>query len=217
MSQHNITAAMATFSETPCRTAMSNLAVLLKSYNESNAMAIESIFDNAFDERIRMDLNGRSYKRDFLLYQETKNSERQRQVYDIVMEVLDSENFHFTYRLEDCCDCDENDTHDESSCSLSSIANLSSTFHSVATVKNGKVVRIKPMTASAYIHLFESNITYAMDQVAKEEYQSQQEGWGDKETASARKERKSRRRCGPRCLVRRLSGMFASSEDHPRQ
>ncbi len=185
---------MVSYGTTPCRTAMSNLETLLKSYNGSNPMSLESLFDNTFDQRLRMDLNGRTYKRDFLLFQESNNFSRRREVFDIVMEVLDSETFHYTYRIEECVDPD-----DESSCFSSSSASISSTFHSLATVQNGKIIKIKPMTGSAYVELFESNIIYAAEQS-----QRQKQTWEEmEETKPIRK--------GKRCkkhINLKLSGIL---------
>ena len=150
---------MSSYGTTPCRAAMSNLETLLKSYNGSNPTTLESLFDNTFDQSIRMELNGRTYKRNFLLFQESKNISRRREVFDIEMEVLDSETFRFVYRIEECYD-----QEDESSCFSTSSVSINSTFHSIATVQNGKIVRIKPMTGSAYIEMFESNIIYAAEE-----------------------------------------------------
>ena len=171
---------MNSYGTTPCRTAMSNLEALLRSYAGSNPKSLETLFNNTFDQKITMDLNGRTYKREFLMFQENKNSSLRREVHDVVMEVLDSESFHFTYRIEDCFD--ESECSDISSCFSSSTASISSTFHSLATVKNGKIVKIKPMTGSAYVELFESNIIYATEVSQRQEKE---------EIKPARKEKKS--------------------------
>mmetsp|Transcript_16410 Transcript_16410/g.41145 ORF Transcript_16410/g.41145 Transcript_16410/m.41145 type:complete len:197 (-) Transcript_16410:78-668(-) len=186
---------MVSYGTTPCRTAMSNLQALLRSYNGSNPMSLESLFNNTFDKRIRMNLNGRTYRRDFLLFQETNNFSRRREVYDIVMEVLDSETFHYTYRIEECCDPDE-----ESSCFSSSSASISSTFHSLATVQNGKIVKVKPMTGSAYVELFESNIIYAA-----EESQRQKQTWEEMELTKPTKGKKCKKD-----FIRKLSGILSA-------
>lgn len=172
---------------------MNNLEALLTCYDGSNQTSLESLFDNTFDQKIRMDLNGRTYKREFLKFQECKNFDRSLKVYDIEMEVLDSESFHYTFRVEDCSESDS----DESSCFSSSTASLSSTFHSLATVKNGKIVKIKPMTGSAYVDLFESNIILAAEESE------------EKETKPTQEEKKSRKN-GKKRMMKCLSGMFTS-------
>ena len=184
---------MSSYGTTPCQKAMNNLEALLTCYDGFNQTSLESIFDNTFDQKIRMDLNGRTYKREFLKFQESKNFDRSLKVYDIEMEVLDSESFHYTFRVEDCSESD----NDESSCFSSSTASLSSTFHSLATVKNGKIVKIKPMTGSAYVDLFESNIILAAEESE------------EKATKPTQEEKKSRK-TGKKRMMKCLSGMFTS-------
>ena len=138
-----------------CRTAMDNLGIFLKSYTMSDQW-LESLFDKTFDRTIRLDLNGHSYKRDFLIYQETRNFARRLRVENIVIEFLDHETFHYTYDVDPCCD-------DHPCSSSTAAAAPSSTFHSLATVKHGKISKIKPMTGSAYVGLFEFNINYVME------------------------------------------------------
>ena len=144
-----------------CRTAMDNLGIFLKSYTMSDQW-LESLFDKTFDRTIRLDLNGHSYKRDFLIYQETRNFARRLRVENIVIEFLDHETFHYTYDVDPCCD-------DHPCSSSTAAAAPSSTFHSLATVKHGKISKIKPMTGSAYVELFEFNINYVMDDKAEVE------------------------------------------------
>eukprot|EP00537_Pseudo-nitzschia_pungens_P000944 CAMPEP_0172359368 /NCGR_PEP_ID=MMETSP1060-20121228/3578_1 /TAXON_ID=37318 /ORGANISM="Pseudo-nitzschia pungens, Strain cf. cingulata" /LENGTH=198 /DNA_ID=CAMNT_0013080985 /DNA_START=78 /DNA_END=674 /DNA_ORIENTATION=+ len=134
---------------TPCRTAMNNLEALLKSYNRCNeGRSIEYLFNDTFDPAIRMHLNGQRYNRDFLMYQNTQNSARGLQVKNIVMEPLDNASFHYTFQVVNCFNTKDSDHNDDKICM----------FHSFATVENGKIVKIKPMTGLAYMKLFAHNI-----------------------------------------------------------
>lgn len=147
---------------TSCRSAMANLEILLKSYNisEDRTQKLEeSLFDNTFDPAVRMDLKGRSLKRDFLLFQIKQNFARRLRVHNIVMEVLDSENFDYTFQIQ----MDEKEGQDDSQ--------MQWTFHSLATVKDGKIAKIKPLTGTAYINWFEDNIRIDMSErkAAKED------------------------------------------------
>ena len=181
---------------------MTNLEVLLRSYNASNPLSIENLFDNAFDRSVRIVLDGRTYKRDFLLFQETQNFSRRWKVDRIEMEVLDNESFHYTYRIEDFYDSNEN-YNDDSSSSWSLTASLSLTFHAMAMVKQGKIVKIKPMTGLAYIDLFGSNTRHAREKA--EECVTRRQG-SEVEKRSAILQNHRCRRSSGQFIIQRLSG-----------
>lgn len=144
---------------------MSNLEDVLKSYSGSDQQSyMESLFSRTFDHRIRMIINGRSYKRNFIIYQNRMNFARELQVENIVMEFLDHNSFHYTFQVVNCCST--NDRH---------LDNQTHTFHAFATVERGKILTIKPMTGLLYIRLFEGNINYEMDERDKEDSTVQQE------------------------------------------
>ena len=183
---------------------MTNLEILLRSYNMFNPSSPEDLFDSVFDRSVRIVLDGRTYKREFLLFQETQNFQRRWNVDRIDMEILDKESFHYTYRIEDLYDPNEsyNDDSSSSSSSLSQASSLSSTFHAMATVKNGKIVKIKPMTGLAFIDLFESNISHSIGKTEE----SKTLGLEGKELSTIPKTHQCRRRSSVPCIVRRLSG-----------
>ena len=169
-------------SSSPSRTAMNNLRMYLESFSQHTMMPssistststdfggltqLEYLFDTTFYKTIRLDLNGRSYRRDFLLCQAKCNYKRRLRVQNLTMEILDNETFHYTFDII----LDNND--DQST--ITAPPKLLQ-FHSIATVsnRNGKIIKIKPMTGSAYVELFEFNINYVIDEQQQQQQQQQ--------------------------------------------
>ena len=167
-------------SSSPSRTAMNNLRMCLESFSQHTMMPssistststdfggltqLEYLFDTTFYKTIRLDLNGRSYRRDFLLCQAKCNYKRRLRVQNLTMEILDNETFHYTFDII----LDNND--DQST--ITAPPKLLQ-FHSIATVsnRNGKIIKIKPMTGSAYVELFEFNINYVIDEQQQQQQQ----------------------------------------------
>ena len=167
-------------SSSPSRTAMNNLRIYLESFSQHTMMPssirtststdfggltqLEYLFDTTFYKTIRLDLNGRSYRRDFLLCQAKCNYKRRLRVQNLTMEILDNETFHYTFDII----LDNND--DQST--ITAPPKLLQ-FHSIATVsnRNGKIIKIKPMTGSAYVELFEFNINYVIDEQQQQQQQ----------------------------------------------
>ena len=127
---------------------------------------LEYLFDTTFYKTIRLDLNGRSYRRDFLLCQAKCNYKRRLRVQNLTMEILDNETFHYTFDII----LDNNDDQFTTTAPPKLLQ-----FHSIATVsnRNGKIIKIKPMTGSAYVELFEFNINYVIDEQQQQQQQQQ--------------------------------------------
>ena len=171
-------------SSSPSRTAMNNLRMYLESFSQHTMMPssiststntstefgglpqLEYLFDTTFYKTIRLDLNGRSYRRDFLLCQAKCNYKRRLRVQNLTMEILDNETFHYTFDII----LDNNDDQFTTTAPPKLLQ-----FHSIATVsnRNGKIIKIKPMTGSAYVELFEFNINYVIDE--QQQHQQQQQ------------------------------------------
>ena len=171
-------------SSSPSRTAMNNLRMYLESFSQHTMMPssistststdfggltqLEYLFDTTFYKTIRLDLNGRSYRRDFLLCQAKCNYKRRLRVQNLTMEILDNETFHYTFDII----LDNNDDQFTTTAPPKLLQ-----FHSIATVsnRNGKIIKIKPMTGSAYVELFEFNINYVIDEQQQQQQQQQQQ------------------------------------------
>jgi hypothetical protein len=180
MDTNSTTTSTYSSSSSPSRTAMNNLRVCLESFPQQSMMPsststdfggltqLEYLFDTTFYKTIRFDLNGRSYRRDFLLYQARCNYKRRLRVQNLIMEILDNETFHYTFDII----LDNNDDDQ-----LTTAPPKLLQFHSIATVnnRNGKIIRIKPMTGSAYVELFEYNINYVIDEQQQQQQQQQQQ------------------------------------------
>jgi len=129
---------------------------------------LEYLFDTTFYKTIRLDLNGRSYRRDFLLCQAKCNYKRRLRVQNLTMEILDNETFHYTFDII----LDNNDDQFTTTAPPKLLQ-----FHSIATVsnRNGKIIKIKPMTGSAYVELFEFNINHVIDEQQQQQQQQQRQ------------------------------------------
>ena len=161
---------------------MNNLRIYLESFSQHTMMPssirtststdfggltqLEYLFDTTFYKTIRLDLNGRSYRRDFLLCQAKCNYKRRLRVQNLTMEILDNETFHYTFDII----LDNNDDQFTTTAPPKLLQ-----FHSIATVsnRNGKIIKIKPMTGSAYVELFEFNINYVIDEQQQQQQQQQ--------------------------------------------
>jgi hypothetical protein len=202
MSTSTSTSTSTSSSSSPCRTAMNNLRMCLESFSQPQSMMpssirtststnfggltqLENLFDTTFYKTIRLDLNGRSYRRDFLLYQARCNYIRRLRVENIVMEILDYETFHYTFDI--ILDNGDNDDQFTTTTTTTTAAPPKLIqFHSIATVnnKNGKITKIKPMTGSAYVELFEYNINYVNDDEQQHRQQQQQQQNNNKSSST---------------------------------
>jgi len=223
---------------------MNNLRIYLESFSQHTMMPssirtststdfggltqLEYLFDTTFYKTIRLDLNGRSYRRDFLLCQAKCNYKRRLRVQNLTMEILDNETFHYTFDII----LDNNDDQFTTTAPPKLLQ-----FHSIATVsnRNGKIIKIKPMTGSAYVELFEFNINYVIDEqqqqqnnnnnkalqanttstistkkatpIITSEQQQQQQQLMNNTQKKRRRKQQQRKSSG---IIRRVSGLFSS-------
>jgi hypothetical protein len=118
------------------------------------------IFDAFCDENISLELNGKRYRYDWLLFSARQNWAKQSTFENLLTEVLDRITFHYTY------DFYFHDDEDEDY--LQAVSQPPSyKIHCMATVnpKNSKVIKIKVMTGEAAMHLvhFNRNILEQLD------------------------------------------------------
>ncbi|OEU14376.1 hypothetical protein FRACYDRAFT_240916 [Fragilariopsis cylindrus CCMP1102] len=110
------------------------------------------IFDAFCDENISLELNGKRYRYDWLLFSARQNWAKQSTFENLETEVLDRITFHYTY------DFHFHDDEDEDY--LQAVSQPPSyKIHCMATVnpKNSKVIKIKVMTGEAAMHLVHFN------------------------------------------------------------
>ena len=110
------------------------------------------IFDAFCDENISLELNGKRYRYDWLLFSARQNWAKQSTFENLKTEVLDRITFHYTY------DFHFHDDEDEDY--LQAVSQPPSyKIHCMATVnpKNSKVIKIKVMTGEAAMHLVHFN------------------------------------------------------------
>ena len=111
-----------------------------------------AIFDAFCDENISLELNGKRYRYDWLLFSARQNWAKQSTFENLKTEVLDRITFHYTY------DFHFHDDEDEDY--LQAVSQPPSyKIHCMATVnpKNSKVIKIKVMTGEAAMHLVHFN------------------------------------------------------------
>ena len=111
-----------------------------------------AIFDAFCDENISLELNGKRYRYDWLLFSARQNWAKQSTFENLKTEVLDRITFHYTY------DFHFHDDEDEDY--LQAVSQPPSyKIHCMATVnpKNSKVIKIKVMTGEAAMQLVHFN------------------------------------------------------------